>query len=500
MYPQYLAGMTDLTLLAPDLSLLGDKKRPADTEAVGNWLAEQAAGADYALVSIDMLLYGGIVPSRLHTFAPDTLRIRLDTLRRMKKANPRLRVYAFHLITRAPAYSSSEEEPDYYADYGREIYENGWLSDKEEREGLSAEERERMDLIRSRIPEPILTDFLARRQTNAFMNSQSIELVEEGIIDYMIIPLDDNSKYGYTSSDQRRIAAKVEHVNLAERITIYPGADEIGCTLFARIFSEVKQFTPLFHVRYSSTNGPFVIPKYEDRSLHESIKCHLTAAGAILGDGSGKADVRLMVHSPPVGQTDMAETMEPYESRHRAYFSEVNIREFAQTMRFYASKGELIALADVALCNGGDHSLMKLLSDAGLLPSISCYAAWNTSGNALGTVIAHAVIESCNRTRSNKDPQYDDHSKRYCQFRLIEDWGYQSLVRQDVSRNDLPPLAADDFRLTHVQSIVEARICSKLEQFAKQYLPKGDQLRIEHVRLPWRRMFEVEFELSEQKE
>ena len=36
---------------------------------------------------------------------------------------------------------------------------------------------------------------------------------------------------------------------------------------------------PEISLRYSSIHGPFVIPRYEDRSLGESIKAHITAAG-----------------------------------------------------------------------------------------------------------------------------------------------------------------------------------------------------------------------------
>ena len=34
-------------------------------------------------------------------------------------------IYAFQCIMRCPAYSSSEEEPDYYGRYGQEIHSSG---------------------------------------------------------------------------------------------------------------------------------------------------------------------------------------------------------------------------------------------------------------------------------------------------------------------------------------------------------------------------------------
>ena len=502
-YPLDLAAMTDFHLAAPDRFVLGDKKKPADTRALAEWLLRECKDAGYAIVSVDMLLYGGIVPSRLHSLPPEECLKRLDTLRRLKKENPALRIYAFHLITRAPAYSSSEEEPDYYAECGRELYEYGWLCDKAEREGLSPDEMRRLPEVRSKIPEAVLDDFLARRRTNAAMNERSVELVQEGVIDFLIIPLDDNSKYGYTSSDQRRLAAKVEALNLFDRIMIYPGADEIGCTLLARVFSEIKSFRPLFHVRYSSTRGPFSIPKYEDRSLGESVKCHITAAGASIGDGFEEPDVHLLIHSPPVGETGMAETTDGYGGRHRAYFNEVNMWEFAQAIRRCREKGRLAALADVALCNGGDHTLMKMLAKTGLLPALSCYAAWNTSGNALGTVVAHAVIAAYHRAEPRNGEAARKASHAFLCSRLIEDWGYQALVRQEVAVRDLPRLNAGYFNLAHVQGEVESLIQRELQRFADEYMADLARVQVRAVRLPWRRMFEIDLDLaldSEKKE
>ncbi|MCD9022392.1 DUF4127 family protein [Cohnella silvisoli] len=497
-YPLDLAEMTDLRLTAPELGKLGDKKNPADTRGVAEWLRRESEDADYALVSIDMLVYGGIVPSRLHEWTPGQCVERLETLRSMKKTRPGLRIIAFNLIMRAPAYSSSEEEPDYYADYGRDLYDYGRLGDKAEREGLTDFENQERETVQDRIPGVILNDFLSRRRTNGIINEQAIDLAHEGIIDFLIIPLDDNSKYGYTSADQRRLAAKVEQLDLYDRVHIYPGADEIGCTLFARIFSEIKSFTPQFRLRYSSTNGPFCIPKYEDRTLNESIKYHITAAGGIIADSAETPDVFLMVHSPAASQTDMAETTDRYDQRHRSYFSEINIREFVQFIRHIASSDRLIALADVSLCNGGDHSLMRMLSNSGLLGAISCYAAWNTSGNSLGTVVSHAVIEAYNRTQPDLTVTASamEKSRTYYAYRLLEDWGYQAVVREDICKNELPALGAEYFRLSHVQEEIEAIIGTKLELFSEKYLSELGDMRVYDVRLPWYRMFEVGFRLS----
>ncbi len=495
-YPRYLAGMTELELTAPDRSLLGDKKRPADTDGIAKWLAEETKDADYALVSLDMLLYGGIVPSRLHLLDTATLEGRMETLRELKRIRPSLKLHAFHLITRAPAYSSSEEEPDYYADFGRELYEYGWLNDKRVRDGLTEAEGARLEDVSRIVPASVFEDFLGRRQTNQRMNELSVALAEEGVIDYLVIPLDDNSKYGYTSSEQRSLMKRIQERGLLDRIAVYPGADEIGCTMFSRIFCEVHRYEPLVHVRYSSTLGPTIIPKYEDRSLNESVKHHIAASGACLAGGFETPDIYLMVHAPAASGTDVAETTDGFDAKHHSYFAEINLREFAGSIARYAKHGKTMALADTALCNGGDDVLMKLLAKQGLLSALDCYAAWNTSGNAIGTAVSHAVIASYNRSLAEPNPDHAAASEWYLQYRLIEDWGYQALVRQQITEQDLPGLDASYFRIAHVQPVVERLAEEKLQRFAREYVPGGSRLRISGTTLPWKRMFEVGFRLE----
>jgi hypothetical protein len=497
-FPMQIAAASDLKLITPPISMLGSKKTPAPATAIADWLLQNSTETDFLIVSIDMLVYGGIVPSRLHHLPLDECRARLQTISECRKRNPNLRIYAFNLIMRAPAYSSSDEEPDYYADYGYQLARHGWLRDKQSREGLTDEERIEWDQLTSQVPRQVLEDFIGRRRSNTTVNHMAVQLVQEGIIDFLIVPLDDNAKYGYSSSEQRELMFAIEEKRLLDRVHMYPGADEIGSTLFARVFCEIKNFQPEIYVRFSSIAGPHIIPKYEDRSLGESLKCQITAAGGFIADHSGEADFVLMVNSPPIGQYDMAETTQPFSERHASYFSEVNLREFAQAIRRYSLKGVMVALADVATCNGSDEPLMKLLSGAGLLPVISAYAAWNTSGNTLGTVIAHAIVESYYRKMETQNEERLRKSEEFYLSRLLEDWGYQAIIRADIAANHLEALGGNYFDVAAIQGEVSELIQLKMENFMHEYLQDlcPERIRLEHVHLPWKRMFEVGFNLS----
>ncbi|KKI92097.1 hypothetical protein WQ54_10980 [Bacillus sp. SA1-12] len=492
IFPQQLAAITDLDMIVPDILFFGRKKQPADFNRMKEWLFHETKDAEYLIISIDMLVFGGIVPSRLHHLSKEECMKRLNVLDEIKKANPYLKIYGFNLIMRTPAYSSSEEEPDYYQLHGREIFRYGWLTDKMEREELDAEETQELEMIKNeKVPADILADFLGRREVNASINHKVIDLVKEDTLDLLIIPLDDNSKYGYTPKEQRKLIYRVEELNLFDRVSIYPGADEIGCTIFAKVFCEVKDYIPRIFVRYSSTKGPTIIPKYEDRSLNESIKSHITASGGILIDHSSDSDVILMVNSPAVGENEAAE-QGSYKDRHSTYFSEVHLQEFVRVMEFYLKQQKFVALADVATCNGSDTALMKSISKKGLLKEISCYAGWNTSGNTIGTVNAHAMIASY---YDQMDDRENLASKTFYYTRLVEDWGYQALVRQNVVNEDLPNFGATYFNLGNHQKEIQTIIENKLHDFVEKHLP-NEAIELKHVVLPWDRMFELGFDLT----
>lgn len=496
-YPQQLAAATDVDLFVPSTRILGYKKGPANTEEIRKWLLKETKNASYLIISLDMLVYGGILPSRLHHLSIEECQERLHFLKKLKIQNPQLTVYAFNLIMRVPNYNSSDEEPEYYEVYGERISYLGKLLDKESRVELTENDMGDLERLKSEIPMEVINDFISRRKINESTNKSAIDLVDKGYIDSLIIPLDDNAEYGFSSKEQRELLFKVEQKKLMDRIAIYPGADEIGCTLFTKIFCEIHNYTPSLYVRYSSTKGPFIIPKYEDRSLQESIKSHITAMGGIMADSSYEADAVLLTHSPAVGQSGVAEPNQLFPERHSSYFSEVNYREFAQVIRYYSNKNVVIGLADVATCNGSDQTLMHILQQQGLLEKVNAYAGWNTSGNTLGTVIAHTIIESYYK-KSELEEERTRKSREFYFARLVEDWGYQTIVRKDVATNELPRLGGTYFDISNQLHEVQGLIKERLQVFIEENLSNiiEGKLVLHDVYSPWKRMFEVGFDLT----
>ena len=92
-----LEGNEEIELVIPPLEILGRKKEPANFEKVKEFLLSNAKDCYGVILSIDMLLYGGIVPSRLHYFSKEYLCERLNVVRDLREANPSIKIFTFAL-------------------------------------------------------------------------------------------------------------------------------------------------------------------------------------------------------------------------------------------------------------------------------------------------------------------------------------------------------------------------------------------------------------------
>ena len=378
-------------------------------------------------------------------------------------------------------YSSSEEEPDYYQEFGNDIFRWGWLTDKNEREGLADAEKIELNQINDRLPIQHLDDYSERRKKNIEINKAAITLTDIGIIDFLSIPQDDSAPYGFTAIDQKTIVSEVISRRLQARVHMYPGADEVGCTLLARCIS--YQYRPLkIYPFYSALNAAMVIALYEDRPLGECLKSHILAAGCLMADTSEQADIILAINAPGKFMMESASQF----TKDITYSSYRNLREFVARINDYVSDGYQVAVADVAFCNGGDHELVQMLDDAGMLDEITAYAGWNTNCNTTGTAIATAIFayEDAKRTAITRNKIYH----------LLEDWAYQGIIRQGLIADFLPQYGASYFALNGFDEEINRETEHRLASFWNSNLRNSFiDWEVEKVKVwrPWSRMFEI---------
>jgi len=479
-FAQRIAQGSPIEVKSPRRELLGYKKTPANIDALEAFLLDSAVEADSFVLSLDMLLYGGILPSRLHHMSEDELTKRLGVIEKLKAINPRAKIYAFALIMRCPRYSSSDEEPDYYEYCGEQIFRTGQVKHKRALGMIDDAEAERLLAEYATFTGEHLFDFEHRREVNRKMLIKIIKMMGRSI-DFLVIPQDDSAEFGYTSMDREAIKRAIPKGS--SEVAMYPGADEVGMTLLARAACEYMGASPKIECIYAHERNPELVPLYEDRPLGKTLPYQISSAGGIQVEEGKSSDIRLFLNYPAFAHREVFE--EPSEG-----YSARNLSFFCDKIAASVAEGSVTALADGAFCNGGDKEFLKTLQEKIPLRALSAYAGWNTSSNTLGTVICQAIFVFL----------FGDsrHQKRFLAERICEDVGYCGYVRSFVTNHLLPPLGYHYFDAGQEDGEVALLVKQELEKFIGEFFPTiWEEYRISVCRMPWRRMFEVDLSLKE---
>lgn len=473
-----IAQGTPVQLAVPPIGMLGKKKTPADTAGLMEFLKAECADADACVLSLDMLLYGGIIPSRIHQLSEEELLRRLDMVRQLKQAQPKLKIFAFALIMRCPSYSSADEEPDYYETCGREIFLTGQAKHKQALGVISEAETAQLLQTYEEKTGPYLADFEQRRQRNR-------NILETILADYrvcfeaLVIPQDDSSAYGYTTVDREHLKQVVAESGLGE-VPMYPGADEVGMSLLARAACALMEKTPRVKLVFAHEDAPKMVPLYEDRPVGQTIPVLLRTSGCHIQE-AGEPDFTLYLNYPACKPVEVwQEPSDGYKMR--------DLNVFCDQIAADVRAGKLAAIADGAYCNGGDAELVKMLSERIALTSLAAYAGWNTSSNTLGTAVCQAVFAWL----FGKSEQLD----LFTAQRLYEDVGYCGHVRREVTAL-IEPMGFGYFDAGEENGEVACLVRQRLDVYMEALLPGiAAQYEIDRCQMPWKRMFEVDLTLK----
>lgn len=464
-----LVALAGVTLTVPPAAMLGHFRVAADTDALFCWLEKQLATADGVVLSLDMLLYGGLVPSRFSTEAAPQIAARLARIRALRETcDLAVPWFAFAATLRISNNNINDEEKQYWREYGEKIWAWSYHSDRAEVTG-DAGAQARALAARGTIPSEIQEDYLATRRRNFSMLSRAIDYLAEGIFDRLILPQDDTAGFGFNIAERRRLEARVHEAGLGERVAIYAGADEVLHTLCARLVG-AGTAPKLYVVFTDPAHVAKLTARYEDRPLLASLAAQIAAVGAERVTTQEDADVLLLVHSQGETQGDWA-----MRSPLAASFA-VDPPCWHALERAQAA-AQPIAVIDLAYANGGDRQFIDTLASRLPLGNLAAYAGWNTAGNAIGSCLAQLVV-------SGGGASAVDNRRIVC-LRLLEDLVYQADVRQRVRA------VIDEASLSAAQ--LQQAVAEKFLPVADAWLEQHQfPWRVAGIRLPWNRTFEID--------
>lgn len=438
---------SSIELFMPDIPSLGGLVEPAKTDNIFDFLKK--LDADYLIVSLDTLTYGGLVSSRRCSDSFDEIKNKILKFKNIMQ-DKKCKILAFSSVMRISNNNINEEEKEYWNKFGKEIFSYSY--------NLHNAFENKLPLPKPNVPREILDDYLNTRKRNFEINKFYIELAKEGFFDTLIFSKDDCAKYGFNVHEAQLLARN--SIDL-DNVFIKTGADEIPLSLLSRALSNhLKLKVNLEFLNPNSTN---LISKYEDISVLDCVKGQLLLANIDIDKNN--YDLNFVINNFKDEQGDLV------------LGEVINKTEKNTDLNNYLP----CFAADINNANGSDIGFVQDVLKISKSPDFYGYCAYNTSANTIGASLCSAVVKNL----AVKNNTYNDEAFKKLQFiRFMDDYIFQAIIRKPIREN------APHF----IEKLNEKK--DELNNYAKNiseqlgYFPNEIK-----YSLPWDRSFEIRIKI-----
>lgn len=472
-YTVRTAEYAGYTVITPPERYLSGANFQGSPEQLMMWVQNNASQADAMVLSIDSLVYGGLVDSRKHNLPMDVLVRRIEKVEDLHRQFPKKPIYAFSTVMRSPWAGGKGVEPDYYLQVGSDIYQLASLQAKMDSDTLTPTERNDWFSIMSRIPQEYLQDWFNRRNKNMSINYRLIDDARKGIFTYYSLGHDDNSVRTQSSLESKYLELAGKDIP-KERFGSFPGADQLGLLLITRANNDFVGYHPKVTIIYPLGGGEKTVPRYDGQAIGKTIKSHIEAIGGVVTDAE-KPDLLLAVNTPLTTSTTESGNFENFP------IMLDSTKAFLSQMENAIGEGIPVSLVDMAFSNGSDNTLIYGLYKDKMLYRLAAYNGWNTASNSVGYGIAQGILSRYMTPEAHR---------QMLTTQYLDNWAYQANVRDYVYRLEQKiESGTEQKRYPTVMGELQSRTKEQLQRYAKTYLDVDP--RTVDVTFPWNRLFEV---------
>jgi hypothetical protein len=409
-FTERIAMIANAQIISPPREMLGRYTDPGKSEEIVKWLKGlDLKSFDAAIISMDMLAYGGLVASREYQVTEQTALKRLEVLRELKRKSPGLIIYAQSVIMRIAPTGGGK-----YEAYRSQLAEWGVVS-----VGKDEASRSKTKSLEQEIPAGMLSDYMQARKRDLAVDLYAVNLAKEGVIDYLLVSQDDAHPQGVHVADREKIISHVKETGTGGKISVQPGADEVSMLLLARVLNDKYQYFPTVQVEYSSQKMSREVMPFEDKPLSVTVGDQISSTGAREADEGSTPDILFFV----------------FTSR----FEPGAADRFAAEIAGKIKEGKQVMVADIdpkGDVQGGDSAFATSLEKRGVLPRLNSYASWNTAGNTIGTSLSQGIVYSLARARligsSSARGSMLTAQQWFTFHRMLDDFYYHTLVRGKI--------------------------------------------------------------------
>ena len=427
-----LGRIGGIDVVTPPGECMDYYSQPGEPNAMRSWLMNEAHTGDAVILSIDQLLYGGLLAAR-EGQAPEEKQAALITfLQSFHAAHPDIPIYAFSILPRL----TPQDTIDGYSERRALIAYSRLVGKKAA--GLTIDEDE-LAQLRAKISDKSLATYEMHFRENGALNEKLVKLTKDGTLTRLVLGQDDGEPYGIPNIEKFSIQATIASLGLTEQqCFLTHGADEIAQTLLASYLCERANYHPRVYV--TSTD-----PKAKTRVMpYMAVDCATVAEekirliGGTVATSKEDSDLTLFLsaNDSDEGALDTRQAaidalcsyVQAKDSTSSADSQTSAGMATAQAIAPFTDKQTPVVLVDLSKHFDAAEPLLPLLLDRDFpITRLAAYAGWNTTSNAIGTALAAAAI----REASSRQPLNADEARalaaesaRFLQNRVLEDYFY----------------------------------------------------------------------------
>jgi hypothetical protein len=468
--PVMLGRIAGVPISTPPRAMLGRYLRFGDPDQIIAWLNGEAPAADAYVLSSDMLAQGGLVASRVPGATYADAYFRLREFDRLRARYPHAWIGAFGTVTRlAPTgVPAIGDAASFFAAYPTWTYLQSYAN---LHDPLLPTEQAQAQALRVQIGDTTLEAYLGARARNVAVDRLLIDAAARRSIDRLVLGQDDAKPYGLHVPEIAQLEGAIAATGTGDRVSIEPGADELGMALVAHALARTAKWRPRVAVRFSTPNGATYQDPLEFAPIDTTIGRLIDLCGAVRVESD--EDIDLYVHVPQSESTDGA---------------------FVSMMDSDVALHRSVAVADLSFeeSYAAQGAFAQRLMTDGAASRLDAYAAWNTAANTVGTALAEVIAAGAGRRLHT----YDALAHREFTFmRFVDDLDFHVAVRPDLndwlSANGtsdhtylLPDIAAATSARNHALLWLQAQ-ATLTQLYPDMHIAAMD------ITLPWDRTFET---------
>lgn len=380
-----------------------------DRQALLDWLKGNEAQCDIIVVSLDQLLSGGLVSSRVMNH--EDLQFEYEAIDYLAQLAARKPVYVFDTVMRLASTVNYQglgsEEYTAFRNYGRNArpcltgdnltIDNIYHSYRYDANG---------EPIATTLSEEALAAYHAARARKLRLTDRMLQQSQNLACFY--IGIDDSCPENSIQTNE--IAYLQQH--LGGNTSLFCGTDELGMMAVSRAYSDQFQYQPTLHIRYFGAHEDDYADSFDTATLRQSVEWHVEALGATVSAQNADAQVLILTRQCSQEAAD----------------------EFVAAWKENNDSGIATIVIDAS---------NSVLAYSGILDSMPVtyllgYSCWGTSANAIGIALSMGLTR-LTYLQYQAAPQAA-HTQQFAReliFAFIKDIAYCSGCRYTIQ--DLSP-------------------------------------------------------------